>query len=79
MAGFRMPDYEQGISVAGYHFHFIDDRRRGGHVLDFELHSGEIAVCSSSDLHMSVPRSGVFLAAELSPADIADQVHRAED
>lgn len=80
LAGFRMPDYEQGISVAGYHFHFIDDhRRRGGHALDFELHGGEIAVCSSSELHLSVPRSGAFLAADLSPADIAEQVHRAED
>src|SRR5262249_36317123 len=25
LAGFRMPGYQQGISVAGYHPHFIDD------------------------------------------------------
>lgn len=24
LAGFRMPSYQQGISVAGYHSHFID-------------------------------------------------------
>jgi Alpha-acetolactate decarboxylase len=25
LAGYRTPDYEQGISVAGYHLHFIND------------------------------------------------------
>ena len=35
MLGFRFPAYVEGIEVAGYHLHFIDeDRRRGGHVLD---------------------------------------------
>ena len=31
LAGFRMPDYEQGISVAGYHSHFIDADHHHGH------------------------------------------------
>ena len=25
LAGFRTPDYDQGISVAGYHLHFLDE------------------------------------------------------
>jgi acetolactate decarboxylase len=27
LAGFRTPDYEQGISVADYHVHFINEPR----------------------------------------------------
>lgn len=30
LAGFRMPSYQQGISVAGYHSHFIDKDRPSG-------------------------------------------------
>jgi len=35
IAGFRSPDYVQGISAAGYHLPFIaGDRVGGGHALD---------------------------------------------
>ncbi|MEV4357973.1 acetolactate decarboxylase [Nonomuraea sp. NPDC004186] len=79
LAGYRTPDYEQGISVAGYHLHFIDDQHaHGGHSLDFELAYGEIAVSSSADLHLSLPRSEAFLAANLSPTDIAAQIRQSE-
>jgi acetolactate decarboxylase len=47
--GFRFPPYVKGINMTGYHFHFIsDDRRQGGHILDFELTSGtcEIDICN---------------------------------
>ncbi|GLW06963.1 alpha-acetolactate decarboxylase [Microtetraspora sp. NBRC 13810] len=79
LAGFRTPDYEQGISVAGYHLHFLDaSHRRGGHALDFELAHGEIAVGSSSELHLSLPRTEAFLNARLSLENIAAHVRKAE-
>ncbi len=79
MVGFRTPDFGQGISVAGYHLHFLDDTRTsGGHVLDFQLDRGEIAVSTASELHLSLPTSPEFLRAKLTSTDQAEQIHRAE-
>jgi acetolactate decarboxylase len=60
LVGFRTPDYAQGITGAGYHFHFIDDARRsGGHAFDFVLESGVILVDEDVDLHVELPESAV--------------------
>ena len=57
LAGFRLPDYDQGISVAGYHLHFLDDNRsQGGHALDFQMSRGEAASATLSELHLSLPQ-----------------------
>ncbi|NJN82185.1 MAG: acetolactate decarboxylase [Caldilineaceae bacterium] len=43
MVGFRLPEYLDGVNVAGYHFHYVsDDRAHGGHVLD--CRSGSVMV-----------------------------------
>ncbi|WP_432829808.1 acetolactate decarboxylase [Dactylosporangium sp. CA-092794] len=79
LAGFRMPRYEQGISVAGYHLHFLAaDRRHGGHALDFRLSHGDVQVSESTDLHLSLQASPEFLRADLSPAGMAEQIRTAE-
>jgi acetolactate decarboxylase len=79
LAGFRTPDYEQGISVAGYHLHFINElRTRGGHCLDYEIEHGEIRISTSSELHLSLPRSEAFLKADMSPGNIAQQIRQTE-
>ena len=79
LAGFRTPDYEQGISVAGYHLHFIDEsRRHGGHALDFEMRRGTITISTASELHLSLPRTPSFLTANMSMANIAGQIHQTE-
>jgi acetolactate decarboxylase len=79
LAGFLTPDYEQGISVAGYHLHFLtSDQARGGHSLDFTLDSGTVAVDTENDLHLSLPKSGAFLTAALSSKEVDDQVREAE-
>jgi acetolactate decarboxylase len=79
LAGFRIPDYEQGISVAGYHLHFLgENRNQGGHALDFQLSHGTVSVCTLSDLHLSLPRTPEFLAAKLATADAAEQIRQTE-
>jgi acetolactate decarboxylase len=79
LAGYRTPDYEQGISVAGYHLHFIDQARtRGGHTLDFGLDQGQVAISTSSELHLSLPRTEAFLKANMSMADVAQQIRQVE-
>jgi acetolactate decarboxylase len=79
LAGYRTPDYEQGISVAGYHLHFINQARtKGGHSLDFELTEGQIAISTASELHLSLPRTQAFLDANMSLANVADQIRQTE-
>jgi acetolactate decarboxylase len=79
LAGFRTPDYEQGISVAGYHLHFINEpRTRGGHCLDYEIERGEIRISTSSELHLSLPRNEAFLKADMSPGNAAQQIRQTE-
>jgi alpha-acetolactate decarboxylase len=79
LVGFRTPDFEQGISVAGYHLHFLNaDRTGGGHVLDFVLAHGRVAVSGAAQLHLSLPTSGAFLRARLSGADLDERITKAE-
>ncbi|BBY27079.1 acetolactate decarboxylase [Mycolicibacterium sediminis] len=79
LVGFRTPEFEQGISVAGYHLHFLDAARTsGGHVLDFTLDSGQIAISTASELHLRLPTSGAFLQADLVGDDVSAQIHHAE-
>ena len=79
LAGFRMPDYEQGVSVAGYHSHFVDaERRHGGHALDYLLTQGRVDISVRSDLHLSLPRTPEFLAAELNKSDMDTQICQTE-
>jgi acetolactate decarboxylase len=79
LAGSRTPDYEQGISVAGYHLHFINQpRTHGGHSLKFALNQGQIAISTSSELHLSLPRTEAFLEANMSMANVAQQIHQTE-
>jgi acetolactate decarboxylase len=55
LVGFRTPEFEQGISVAGYHLHFLNETwNRGGHALDFKL------VSTSSELHLTCPARRCF-------------------
>ena len=79
VAGFRTPLYQQGIGVPGGHVHFIDDdRRRGGHVIDFEVAAGTLELCLGTDLHLALPLSDAFAHAHLTPDDLRSQVDQAE-
>ena len=79
IAGFRSPDYMQGIAVAGYHLHFITgDRRGGGHVLDLAVEQATLAVDHSSGLHVELPETGAFLSAGLNKAGTSDAIKKAE-
>ncbi len=79
VAGFRTPLYQQGIGVPGGHVHFIDDDRRcGGHVLDFTVVEGSLELCLGTDLHLALPVSDAFAHAHLTPDDVGTQVDQAE-
>ncbi len=80
VAGFRTPLYERGIGVPGGHAHFVDDeRRRGGHVLDFKITAATVELCPATDLHLALPLSDAFERADLNPDDLGQQVEQAEN
>lgn len=76
MVGFRFPAFVEGIEVAGYHLHFVDqDRTRGGHVLGSRS-SGPLRarIDPSDDLHIELPP-----AVDLTDPDLAAETHAAID
>jgi acetolactate decarboxylase len=78
LVGFRFPDYTVGINVPGYHVHFVsDDRSVGGHVLDFTMEEGLVAIDVTSQFHMALPQESAFLQADLSK-DSAEDIRKAE-
>lgn len=61
LVGFRSPDYARGISIAGYHLHFINDERTsGGHMIDFELLKGTIKIDHYSSIYLALPETTDF-------------------
>ena len=79
LVGFRTPDYEQGISVAGYHLHYLNEEHTaGGHAFDFVLDDGLVEISTVSEMRLSLPTSGPFLAAELHGRDMAAEIRKSE-
>jgi acetolactate decarboxylase len=61
LAGFFTPCFFKGINVTGLHLHFIsDDRKSGGHVLDFELTEGFLKTDKTTNIFLSLPDSPEF-------------------
>lgn len=66
LVGFWTPTYARTINVPGYHFHFVSsDRSIGGHVFDLAVDELELMVRVVSDLHVAIPETAEFLAADL--------------
>lgn len=79
VAGFRTPQFEGAISVAGYHLHYVDDSRtHGGHVLDLTLTTGRVSIAAISELRLVLPDTPEYRAADIDLADLAQQEQQAE-
>jgi acetolactate decarboxylase len=80
LAGFRSPYYAQIVSGAGYHLHFLrDDRLAGGHVLDYVLARGHVAISPAHALHMEMPSTPEFGAAKLSDPSLTRAIRDVEN
>lgn len=67
LVGFWCPEFITTISIAGYHLHFVsDDRLHGGHVLDLACDELRVAIDDLNEVHVAMPNSAQFLAADLS-------------
>ncbi|KAK9322280.1 alpha-acetolactate decarboxylase [Lipomyces orientalis] len=66
LVGFYSPGFSHGLSVAGYHLHFIDDdRRNGGHMLDFKSGNVHISLSPIARVELELPQSSGFNSARL--------------
>lgn len=79
IVGFRSPAYVKGIGVPGYHLHFIsNDRRFGGHLLEFEIDEGDIELDICNRFLMILPEGqSEFDQLDLS-ADRSQELEKAE-
>jgi len=73
LVGLWSPAFAASFSVPGYHFHFLsEDRQHGGHVLDCRASEVEIDSCAITEMHVSLPETEQFLAADLSRDSVED-------
>lgn len=80
LVGFRTPQHMQGINVAGYHEHFItDDRRGGGHLLDYQLENGVLTFGEIHKLMIDLPADSAFLQADLHPSNLDAAIRSVEN
>jgi acetolactate decarboxylase len=67
LVGFWTPGYARTINVPGYHLHLLsDDHRHGGHLLELAAESLQLGLHTESNLHLALPETAAFLAADLS-------------
>jgi acetolactate decarboxylase len=78
LVGFWTPVLAEGISIPGYHLHFITaDRTAGGHLLDITVpESSSVQVDITANFTMVLP-AGDFLTVDLS-GDLSDDLERVE-
>jgi acetolactate decarboxylase len=79
IVGFKGPDVFQGLSVADFHLHYLDDARAfGGHVMDFELRSATLRIEAYSTFTLRLPEVASYLAAELDDIEADTAIRGAE-
>lgn len=79
LIGFRGPDVFQGLSVAEFHLHYINDARTfGGHVMDFRLRSGMLALEAYDTFTLHLPEVASYLSAPLRRHDSDAEIRQAE-
>jgi acetolactate decarboxylase len=79
LAGFRSPIYAEGIGVAGFHLHFLrQDKRAGGHALDYRLRAGKVQICTVHEFRVELPTSAEFLKTNFEDKALTEKIKAAE-
>ena len=80
IVGFWTPELFHGVSVAGYHLHFLsDDHQFGGHVMDFVMKNGEVEIGTIAALEQRFPvQDQDFLSAKLNVAELKEDIEKSE-
>ncbi|MEO8240651.1 MAG: acetolactate decarboxylase [Flavobacterium sp.] len=73
LVGFRFPEFMKGLNVPGYHFHFIsDDKKSGGHVLEFLGSDFKIEIDIMDDFELHIPDNEEFNRLNLTNTKVED-------
>jgi len=60
--GYKLPPYLNGLSIEGYHFHFLSDQKdQGGHVLDFAGGELTVEIAKIQTFILSIPQDEDFM------------------
>ncbi len=80
IVGFWTPEIFHGVSVAGYHLHFIsDDYTFGGHVMDFVISEGIVEVGAIDQLDQRFPvQDRQYLFAKFNVDEVKEDINKAE-
>jgi acetolactate decarboxylase len=79
IVGFYCPPYASGINVTGLHLHFLsNDRKAGGHLLEYQLAEGSLELCYLFDYRLILPKGGDFFGGNFT-LDRSDDVEEAEN
>lgn len=66
LVGLRAPAFSKGVSVPGYHWHFLSaDKKSGGHVLGFSLGEVTARIDPVHEFRLDLPSDNAFAAADL--------------
>ncbi len=78
LVGLRSPSFSKGISVPGWHWHFISDGKDyGGHVLAGSLVRGVVKVAPVREFDVQLPASDDFAKADQTK-DRSAELHQVE-
>ncbi|WP_436854449.1 acetolactate decarboxylase [Staphylococcus caeli] len=80
VVGFYSPHLFHGIAAGGFHLHFVDDDTSfGGHVLDFEMNHGTVALSNIETLEQHFPvNNQTFLETDIDYTRISEDITEAE-
>lgn len=79
IVGFRSPPFVKGINVPGYHLHFISkDRKKGGHILSFEITEATCSVDIINKYSLDLPRDISSFAKTDLTKDRSKELHEVE-
>jgi acetolactate decarboxylase len=78
LLGIRSPAWVGGLTVPGFHWHFLSaDREFGGHVLDLRIRSGTIRYDVCREWRILLPESPGIDSVDLTP-DLSRELKRVE-
>ncbi|PCR99238.1 acetolactate decarboxylase [Lactococcus fujiensis] len=80
IVGYWTPELFHGMSVAGFHLHFIsDDRQFGGHIMDFTMANGNLELGKIDQVIQNFPvEAERFLEADLDLEKLRGDIEKAE-
>jgi acetolactate decarboxylase len=59
--GYWLPEYLSGVNMAGFHFHFLtDDKKGGGHLLEIQMTKGVLEIDYSYGIKLILPTQSDF-------------------